>query len=116
MKIYFDVVTPAQVNFFKNIISKLKRREHDIRLSTRPTKTTLLLLNELGLQYFIVGTHHQRYWRKVVGILTNVKDSYNDMVSFNPDLVIGTIYTTYASKLMFIPSIKFEDDEVIRFQ
>jgi len=116
MNIYLDVVTPAQVNFFKNIISQLKKRGHNVQLSIHPQRTTLLLSNELGLQYSVVGVHHKRYFRKLMGLITNVKKSYSNMMHFNPNLVVGTMYAIYASKLLSIPSIEFEDDEVIRSQ
>ena len=116
MNIYLDVVTPAQVYFFKNIISQLKKRGHNVQLSVHPKITALLLLNDLELQYSVVGVHHKRYFRKLIGLITNVKNSYDNMIYFNPNLVVGTIYAIYASKLLSIPAIKFEDDEVIRFQ
>lgn len=57
MKIWVDVVTPAQVLFLHPIISELRRRDYRLILTTRHCTETVALANRYQLPHTTIGMH-----------------------------------------------------------
>ncbi len=57
MKIWIDILTPKQVNFFAPLTHRLKRKGHDVFLTTRKYREANELLERLGLDAVSVGRH-----------------------------------------------------------
>jgi len=55
MRIVFDIVHPAHVHFFKNMIRSLEARGHQTRILARDKEVTCRLLDEMGFAYQTVG-------------------------------------------------------------
>jgi predicted glycosyltransferase len=55
MRILFDIVHPAHVHFFKNMISALRARGHATHVLARDKEVTCRLLDGLGLPYDVAG-------------------------------------------------------------
>ena len=116
MKIHFDAVTPAQINFQKNIMSALRSRGHTVILTIRPNKYTELLLKNLNINHKLIGIHKKSKIKKIIGAFSNVIHLSRNMKHEKYDLSFGSIYSVYASSFLRIPSIIFEDDEVTKIQ
>lgn len=57
MKIWFDILTPKQVNFFKPVIDELKNRKHNVLCTSRKYREVEELAALKGLALTIVGEH-----------------------------------------------------------
>lgn len=55
MRIIFDIVHPAHVHFFKNMIPALRSRGHAIHVLARDKEVTCRLLDDLGVAHDVVG-------------------------------------------------------------
>jgi predicted glycosyltransferase len=55
MRIVFDIVHPAHVHFFKNMIWSLEKRGHQTTILARDKEVTCRLLDDLGFRYKTVG-------------------------------------------------------------
>ena len=100
MKIVFDAVTPAQINFQKNIIKELKKKGHDIYLTIRPRNTTIKLADLLGIEYVIVGYHKKKFINKIIYSLPTIYRLAGHIHKFNPDLCFGSAYVAPAGALV----------------
>lgn len=60
MRVLFDIVHPAHVHFFKNMIRLLKERGHEARIVAREKDVTIGLLDRLGLEYETVGRSEKK--------------------------------------------------------
>ncbi|MCP4500245.1 MAG: DUF354 domain-containing protein [Deltaproteobacteria bacterium] len=60
MRIVFDIVHPAHVHFFKNMIWALEEKGHTTRILAREKEVTCRLLDELKLPYETVGRPSER--------------------------------------------------------
>ncbi len=57
MKIWIDLANSPQVLFFRPVIDELKRRGHDIFITSRPFAQTTQLADQFGLTHTPVGRH-----------------------------------------------------------
>jgi len=60
MRILFDIVHPAHVHFFKNMIPVLEARGHTTHVLARDKEVTCRLLDDLGIPYESVGRPSRR--------------------------------------------------------
>ena len=59
MRVLISVWHPAHFHFFKNIISELETRGHEVFVISRNKEQTLELLDEAGINFKIVGKHER---------------------------------------------------------
>jgi predicted glycosyltransferase len=55
LRVLVDIAHPAHIHFFKNIVSELEKRGHEILIVARQKDVTLLLLDHLGHEYETAG-------------------------------------------------------------
>lgn len=113
MKILFDILHPADVNFFKNAIQILDRKGVEITLTVRTRGPIYdILKKELpNKKILIIGKHHNSLFRKGTSLITRnitlsqylYKNDFDLCTSFG--FFVGT-----ASKLSRTPTILFGDD------
>jgi predicted glycosyltransferase len=60
MRVLFDIVHPAHVHFFKNMIRLLEARGHQTRIVAREKDVTIGLLDRLGFEYESVGRSEKK--------------------------------------------------------
>lgn len=113
MKIILDIGHPKDVNVFKNVVSQLKIRGHDIKIVTRAKENTRRIVKELGLSCEF-GPYYKSMAGKAFGVIRNDIWLYNIAKRFKPDVFIspGSPYSAQVSKLLGKPHLAFIDTEI----
>lgn len=114
MKIWFDLTNSPHVSFFKQMISELKKENHDVLVTSRPLSNTIPLLKLYGIDYTVVGTHYgKKNIKKIIGFPIRIYQLYRYLRKNKPDIAIAqaSYYLPVVSKLLGIPSIYTNDNE-----
>lgn len=112
MRILIDIGHPAHVHLFKNLICRLKERNHEVTITVKEIPSTIALLEKLELQYisigkkkdnlFLKGFYQILYFLKLLLIVRKKKIS----------LTIGSSITiAHLTPITGIPSLVFDDDD-----
>ena len=112
MKIWFDILTPKQVNFFKPVIDELKNRKHDVLCTSRKYKEVEELAKIRGLELRIVGEYGGESLNgKLKASAERVLQLTDVITEFNPDILVS-LSSPEASRIAFglaIPHLGFND-------
>ena len=113
MKYLFDIGHPAHVHYFKNIMWALKRKGHEIRITTRDKEMSLYLLNKYGFEYTCTGQNKATILGKVSSLLKNDYIIYKEAKKFNPNILISFFlpFTAHVGSVLRKPVIGFTDTE-----
>lgn len=112
MNIGIFVNTPAQVHFFKNIVSALEKKGYTIEFLARDYGETLAVLNGLGLKFFLYAKSPESKIAKITNLPINVLTAHNLLKRNKPKMLLGFGgQETYSALLLRRPSIVFQDSE-----
>jgi uncharacterized protein len=117
MKIIIDINHPADVHFFKNIISGLQKSAHKFLIISRNKEVEHNLLRDLQLPFIDRGTGRNSIVGKVIYYFQTIVREFRIVKQFKPDLAIsfGTPYIALVSFLNSIPHFSIYDTEHARF-
>lgn len=106
------VNTPAQVHFYKNIIASLERNGNDVFVLARNYGTTVELLNELGLLFFVYSRPPQSKLGKIALLPKDVVTAFRFLKDKRIDVISGFgAYSTSTARLLGATDITFQDSE-----
>jgi predicted glycosyltransferase len=112
LKIWFDILTPKQVNFFTPVIDELKNRKHDVLCTSRKYREVEELAKIKGLELRIVGKYGgESLSDKLKASAERVLQLTNVITEFNPDTLVS-LSSPEASRVAFglaIPHLGFND-------
>lgn len=113
MKIILDIGHPKDINVFRNVISELQNRKHDIKIVTRAKENTRSIIKEFGLNCEY-GPYYKSMVGKAFGVIGNDIWLYRIAKKYNPDIFIspGSPYSAQVSKLLGKPHLAFIDTEI----
>ncbi|HEX9909174.1 MAG TPA: DUF354 domain-containing protein [Thermoplasmata archaeon] len=112
MRIAFIINTAGQVNFHKNIISKLIEHGHSITVLARDHGETITLLNEIGMTYDSYFKAPAGKATKLITFPVAVLSMCELLGKRAVDLIVTFgIDGAFASRLLGIPSVVFTDSE-----
>ena len=113
MKILVDIGHPADVHFFKNIINRLEKEGHSVKITARSKDVVLSLLDSYGHEYEIVGSFGTTFTKKAIGYLKKFHELYKIVNNYSPDVLIGFAnpFISQIGYLKRIKSINFTDTE-----
>jgi predicted glycosyltransferase len=116
MKILFSVSHPGHVHHFKNTISKLQDRGHDIHVVAVDKEMTTYLLDKYGIPYSILTRHYGNLFLKIINLLKQEIGFYKIAKEFKPDLIVGRAqpFAHHIARLLRIKSILFTDTEIVK--
>ncbi len=114
MRILVDILHPAHVHVFRNLIAEARARGSEVLITARDKDVTVELLEEYGLGHSVISTQATgpmgltREWAGRTIHLGRVART------FRPDVMIGIMGVSIApvGRLLRIPSIVFYDTEV----
>ncbi len=117
MKIIVGLWHPAHVHTFKNIITKLQNKGHEIKVVAIDKDITLQLLDSYNIPYELVGKSSKNEILNILKILDNFEITFNlwkTSKKFEPDLFLGRASPSMAhlSELLDIPYIAFVDSDI----
>ncbi|EON93925.1 hypothetical protein MARLIPOL_01310 [Marinobacter lipolyticus SM19] len=113
-RILIDICHPAHVHFFKNTISVLKERGHEILVTSREKEVTVKLLEDMDVPHYVLSTASKG---GVVGMLKELITRnfalYKVNRRFKPDVMsaIGGIFVAQVGRITNTSSVVFYDTE-----
>jgi predicted glycosyltransferase len=116
MKILFDLLHPAHVHVFKNVIAELQKNGHQVIVTSREKDHTVFLLDKYGIKHTCLS----KIAKNKVGLLVEfLVRAFKLMVICRrekPDLMVGIMGAIIApvGKLMGIPSHTYYDTEIAK--
>lgn len=112
MRIAAFANTPAQVYFYKNILKELTRRGHQVRLLVRDYGETIVVANELELDYFVYSKSPASKIGKLLSLPYDLIMAYKILRRFKPDMIVGFgVYDAFTSFFLGADCIEFADSE-----
>ncbi len=113
MKILVALWHPAHVHTFKNVIKKLNKKDHEIRIVAIKKDITLKLLDLYDFDYEIIGKSGSNL-NKIADFLKITYRLWKVSKKFEPDVLLsrGSTIVPNVSRLLNIPYISFIDSEV----
>ncbi|TZF84448.1 DUF354 domain-containing protein [Pedobacter sp. BS3] len=113
MRILIDIGHPAHVHYFKNFISIMRNKGHDILITARDKEVTHQLLNEYKLDYYSRGRGKNSAIGKLIYMLKADWFLYKKARKFKPDYFLSFVspYAAQVSWLLRKPHITFDDTE-----
>jgi predicted glycosyltransferase len=114
MKIWFDLTNSPHINFFKELMTDLIDRGHNIIITCRPLANTVDLLELYKIPYQIVGKHYGKSLiKKILGFPIRIWQLYIYLHKKKIDVGISqsSFYSPLAGLLLGIPTIYTNDNE-----
>ncbi len=119
MRVLIDIGHPAHVHFFRNPMSLLEKRGHDILVTSRVKEMTIPLLDSMGIEHKILSTHGDGSIGSMLKELVSRDYAlYKVARKFKPDVLteIGGIFVAHVGALIRKPSVVFYDTENAKLQ
>lgn len=113
MKFMVNMAHPAHVHYFKNFITKMQEKGHEVQILAFDKEVTFKLLDNYGLSYIKFGRHNKTLAKKLVDIPISDVKLYKIAKDFDPDFFIGfgAIYASHVSRLLHKTCLNLEDTE-----
>jgi len=118
MKVLFDIVHPAQVHFFKNVIRRLQKRGDEVCVTARKKDIALELLNALGIEHTCISKKGSNLLGMAVELIVRDIRLVRIARRFKPDVMVARVGVSVGpvGKLLGIPTIVYDDMEHARLQ
>ncbi len=110
MRIWFDILTPKQVNFFKPMVDEL-RNDHEVLCTSRAFRETIGLSRIRGLDIKVIGNYGSALYDKLIISAKRIERLAYIIKDYNPDLLV-TFSSPDACRVAFglrIPILCFND-------
>jgi hypothetical protein len=113
MKILFDFGHPADVHYFKNLITYLKSENHEVEVLARDKEVTNDLLRSYGIRFISKGTGGTGFFDRLRYTLKSLWLINRQIKEKRPDLCIShaSPYLALASWMFNLPHLMFNDTE-----
>ncbi len=113
MKFLFDIGHPADVHYFRNTISYLRERGHELILFARDKDVTLDLLNAYNIDYISKGKGGKGIFDRISYTARSLKLLHESISVNKPDICIShaSPYLACIARLHSVPNIMFNDTE-----
>jgi hypothetical protein len=114
MKIWFDMTAPAHPVVFRPIIARLRDAGHDVVVTARDYAQTLELLERLGIEHEVIGSHGGASRVKKLGALvsrTTKMRGVGKRGSFDLAVAHGSNDLALAARALGVPEVNTFDYE-----
>jgi hypothetical protein len=113
MNLLVTIGHPAHVHFFKNMIWKLERKGHVVKIAAHAKDIALELLDCYGFKYEIVGAYHGNWLTKIINGIKVDANLYKLAKSYQSEILIGVgaFDVAHVCKLLNKSAIIFGDTE-----
>lgn len=114
MKILVGMAHPKHVYMFKNFITEMERRGHEIKILAIEKEITESLLKQFNMPYTLIGKNPPRVYKKILSVPKWEYLTLKIAREFNPDIFLGQALPHFAhvSAILNRPYIIFEDTEI----
>jgi uncharacterized protein len=113
MKILFDIIHPAHVHFFRNAISLLQQKGHEVAVTARTKDVTIELLDQYQIPHTCLSQTGKGRLALLGELIIRDFRLFNFCRKFKPDVLTG-ISGMFASHIGFVlrrPSVVWDDTE-----
>lgn len=91
MRIWIDILTPKYVLFFKPLIERLRKRGHDVLITSREYRETIELLKIKNVDALIIGKYGGDTLKgKLMASIERMQKMIDIAEEFRPDLTISS--------------------------
>jgi predicted glycosyltransferase len=112
VKIGIFAITPAQIHFFKNVVTELRSAGHETFLMIRDYGESLQLAKELGIDHYVFSSSPESKLGKLAIFPLEILRSIAYLRSKGVEVVTGFgLYEAISSAGLRCPSITFTDSE-----
>lgn len=117
MRILIDILHPAHVHVLKNFIRKMKKRGHELLITSRKKDVANRLLEEEGFKYINISRPSRNFAGMLLEFFSRGYRLYRIGKKFKPDIILGCTGTTIApvARLLGKPCIVFHDTENVKY-
>ena len=118
MRVLFDIVHPAQVHFFKNVISALQRRGDEVLVTAREKDVTLDLLRALGIKHVCISHKASSLLGMAVELISRDVRLMKLARLYEPDVMVARVGVSVGpvGRFLDIPTVIYDDMEQARLQ
>jgi len=118
MRVLFDLVHPAQVHFFKNVVGVLKQQGHEVLVTSRKKDVTLELLDALGIEHICISEMRPGLANMARELMIRNWRLWRIARKFKPDVMVARVGVSAGpvGKLMGVPTVVYDDMEHAHLQ
>ncbi|MHC4525116.1 MAG: DUF354 domain-containing protein, partial [Planctomycetota bacterium] len=119
MRVLFEMVDTAHVNFFRHIIRKLREQGHEILITARKKDITIELLEKAGFPYECISEQGSGMGAMAWELVNRQIRLFRVARKWKPDVMVaknGGPAIGPVSFLLRIPSVVLEDTEHAKLQ
>lgn len=113
MRILIDLIHPANFHYFKNLISFLKEKGYNVRITARDKDVMFALLKSKEYPFFNMGKSGNGKLSKFLYLIKAEFLMFYNVILFRPKLIISfsSSFASHNAFLFGIPHITFDDTE-----
>lgn len=118
MKVLFDIVHPAQVHFFKNVIWRLQARGDEVMVVAREKDITIGLLKDLKIDHTCISKKGDSMFGMGIELIVRTFKLLRLIRRFRPDVMVARVGHSVgiSGKIMRIPTVIYDDMEHAKLQ
>jgi len=116
MKVLVDVTHPAHVHFFRHAVDALRRDGHDVVVTARDKDITLALLDEMNLEYHVLGSAGRGLTGLAGELIRRDWSLWRFARQVRPDVLtgVGGVWAAHVAALLRRPAVVWDDTEHAR--
>ena len=116
MKILIDILHPAHVNFFRNFISIMEEKGHEIKVTAREKDVALTILEAYQIPYTTISTLKKGFFNLGLELVNRTTKLHQISQEFKPDLLMGVMGPSISivGKLTNTPALVFYNNETAK--
>lgn len=113
MKVLVDIIHPAHVHFFRNAISELQKKGHEVAVTAREKDVTIELLENLKIPFTTLSTVGRGMKGLFCELIARDIRLLKFCRKFKPDVLTGItgIFAAHVGALLKKPSVVWDDSE-----
>jgi predicted glycosyltransferase len=118
MKVLFDIVHPAQVHFFKNVIGLLRQRGDEVLVTARKKDVALELLEALDIEFKCISTKGSNLLSLAIELIVRNFHLWKIARKFRPNVMVARVGVSAGpvGKVLGIPTVIYDDMEHAKLQ
>ena len=113
MRVLVDINHPAHVHFFRNFITGMRERGHEVLIAASEKDIATQLLREYGFDFLHVGSYGKSIIRKILNVPVMALRMFRLVKKYQPDVLVGLASSriTHAAFLSGKTAYVFTDTE-----
>ena len=113
MRVLIDILHPAHVHFFKNLILEMRQRGNDVHVISRRKDVATQLLDAYGFEHEIISSQQPGRMRLASELVKRILETRRVIRRFRPDIILGLMGPSIAiaGRMERVRTVVFYDNE-----